>query len=56
MIRKCAYGISRSRDKKGNIVKRNVVDYVMCIHTLVAGGWSMEVLVAEVYDEENNVL
>ena len=51
MKRKNVYGLSRSRDSKGNIVKRSVVDYVMCIHTLVASGWSMEVLVAEVYDE-----
>lgn len=43
-----AFGLSRSRDKKGNIVKR----YVNCIHTLVGGGgWStMEVLIVEVYD------
>ena len=56
MKRKEAYGLSRSRDKKGNIVKRSIVDYVLCIHTLVASGWSMEVLVVEVYEEDDNVL
>lgn len=47
-----AFGLSRSRDKKGNIVKRSLNPYVNCIHTLVGGGgWStMEVLIVEVYD------
>lgn len=33
-----AYGISRSRDKNGKIVKQDLKDYTMCIHTLVGGG------------------
>jgi hypothetical protein len=33
-----AYGLSRSRDKKGVIVKRNVNPYVNCIHASIGGG------------------
>ena len=33
-----AYGVSRSRDKKGRIVKREFKDYVMCIQASVGGG------------------
>ena len=32
------YGVSRSRDKKGKIVKREFKDYTMCIHAQVGGG------------------
>lgn len=32
------YGVSRSRDKKGLIVKRNLNPFVNCIHTMVGGG------------------
>ena len=32
------YGVSRSRDKKGVIVKRNLNPFVNCIHTMVGGG------------------
>ena len=47
-----AYGLSRSRDRKGNIVKRNLNPFVNCIHTNAGGGWkTMEILVVEVYDE-----
>lgn len=50
---KNAYGVSRSRDKKGNIVKREFKDYVMCIHASVGGGReTMMVLVAEEYDTD----
>ena len=31
------YGVSRSRDKKGRIVKREFKDYTMCIHASVGG-------------------
>lgn len=31
------YGVSRSRDKKGNVVKREFKDYVMCLHTSCGG-------------------
>lgn len=34
---KKAYGVSRSRDKKGVIVKRDIRDYTMCLHTCVGG-------------------
>ena len=47
------YGVSRSRDKKGRIVKREFKDYTMCIHASVGGGReTMLVLIAEVYEEE----
>ena len=50
---KTIYGLSRSRDKHGNIVKRNLNDVVNCIHTLVGSGWdTMQVLVVEVYEED----
>lgn len=32
------YGVSRSRDKKGRIVKREFKDYTMCVHASVGGG------------------
>ena len=45
------YGVSRSRDKKGNVVKREFKDYVMCLHTSCGGGReNMMVLIAEVYE------
>ena len=44
-------GLSRTRDKKGRIVKRNVNPYVNCIHTCVGGGHeNMWVLVVECYE------
>lgn len=46
------YGVSRSRDEKGNVVRRELKDYVMCIHASVGGGReNMWVLVAEVYED-----
>ena len=51
------YGLSRSRDRKGNIVKRNLNDVVNCLHASCGGGWEdMWVLVVEVYDEEPEYL
>lgn len=51
-----AFGLSRSRDKKCNIVKRSLNPYVNCIHTMVGGGWdTMEVLVVIVYEENSNL-
>ena len=32
------YGVSRSRDKNGKIVKREFKDYTMCVHASVGGG------------------
>ena len=50
---KTAYGISRSRDRKGVIVNQNLCDYTMCVHTMVGGGWdTMQVLVLEVYESD----
>ena len=47
------YGVSRSRDKKGKIVKREFKDYTMCIHAQVGGGRkNMWVLIAGVYEDE----
>ena len=47
-------GVSRSRDKKGKIVKRELKDYTMCIHAQVgAGRENMWVLIAEVYEEHD---
>ena len=48
------YGVSRSRDKKGRIVKREFKDYTMCIHASVGvGRETMLVLIAEVYEEDS---
>ena len=47
------FGVSRSRDKNGKIVKREFKDYTMCIHAQVgAGRENMWVLIAEVYEDE----
>lgn len=47
-----AYGISRSRDRKGDIVKQDLRDWTMCIHTMAGGGWdTMAILVLEVYED-----
>lgn len=43
------YGVSRNRDKKGKVVKRNLNPYVNCIHTLTGHARdNMEVYVMEV--------
>lgn len=48
-----AYGISRTRDKKGVIIKQTTLPWVNCIHTMVGGGYeTMQVLVLEVYDDK----
>lgn len=45
-----AYGVSRSRDAKGNIVNTEFKEYTMCLHASIGGGHpSMWVLVAEEY-------
>lgn len=55
-MRKNVYGLSRNRDRKGNVVKRNLNPYVNCIHTLVGGGYeTMEVLILEMYEEDTDV-
>lgn len=46
------YGLSRSRDKKGIVGRRNLNPYVNCIHTRVGGARdNMEVYVIEVYED-----
>ena len=49
-----AYGISRTRDKKGVIIKQTTLPWVNCIHTMVGGGYeTMQVLVLEVYEKDS---
>ena len=36
-MKKQAYGVSRSRDRKGNIVHQELKPYTMCIHANVGG-------------------
>lgn len=49
-----AYGVSRTRDKKGAIIKQTTLPWVNCIHRNVGGGWkTMEVLVLEVNMAKN---
>lgn len=51
-MRTDAFGLSRSRDAKGNVVDRPVNNYVNCIHTCVGGGReTMWVLVMERYED-----
>lgn len=47
------YGLSRSRDKQGKVVKRSLNDYVNCLHTQVGSARdNMEVYVVEVYETD----
>lgn len=47
------YGLSRSRDKHGNIVRRRLMDWVNCIQASVNGGTeSRQVLIVEVEVED----
>lgn len=51
-----AYGISRTRDERGNITKTELKPYTMCIHTNVGGGWdTMAVLIAEEYEGNTEI-
>ena len=48
------YGLSRSRDKHGNIVNRNLNDVVNCIHTNAGSIYkTMEILIVEVEDGQD---
>jgi hypothetical protein len=50
-----AYGISRTRDKKGVIIKQTTLPWVNCIHRNCGGGWkTMEILVLEVYEDKDD--
>lgn len=52
MKRIAAYGVSRTRDAKGNVVKREFKPFVMCLHSSCGGGReNMMVLIAEEYEE-----
>ena len=54
-MKKEIYGLSRGRDKKGDIIKRDYKPYVNCIHTMVGAGYeTMQVLVMEVYEDDNS--
>lgn len=54
---KTAYGVSRTRDKKGVIVKRDLRDWINCVHTMAGSGWeTMEILVLEVYEDTGSSL
>ena len=45
-----AYGLSRTRDKHGDVVKRRLNPWVNCLHTQMGGGReNMYVLVVEIY-------
>lgn len=51
-----AYGISRTRDKKGEIIKQATLPWVNCIHRNAGGGWkTMEILVLEVYEDDDTL-
>ena len=51
-MRTDAFGLSRSRDAKGNVVDRPINDYVNCITASVGGGYNtMWVLVLETYED-----
>lgn len=46
------YGLSRTRDAKGNIVKRSLHPYVNCLHASCGGGYeTMMILVVEVEND-----
>lgn len=48
------YGLSRVRNEKGEVVKRDLKEWVNCIHPNSGGGYeTMWVLVIEIYDEED---
>ena len=50
------YGLSRSRDKTGKVVKRSLNPYVNCLHTQVGGARdNMEVYVIEIMEKEDIV-
>lgn len=46
-----AYGLSRTRDGRGRIVRRSINPYANCINCS-AGGGTMGVFIIEVYDEK----
>ena len=49
---KAAYGVSRTRDKKGAIIKQTTLDWVNCLHASCGGGYeTMQVLILEVYED-----
>lgn len=56
MKRTAVYGVSRTRDRKGEIVKRDLRGWVNCVHTMAGAGWeTMEILVLEVYEKDSGI-
>lgn len=54
-MKKQIWGLSRVRDKKGNIIKRDLKPYVNCIHTMAGSGYeTMQILVLECYADERD--
>lgn len=48
-------GLSRTRDKKGNIVNYTLNTFVNCVHAHIGHAFdTMQVLVVEVEDEQDN--
>ena len=53
MSKKSFFGLSRSRDKSGKIIKRTLNSYVNCIHTKIGNPFdTMDVLVAEICENK----
>ena len=51
------YGLSRVRDEKGAVVKRDLKDWVNCIHPNSGGGYeTMWVLVLEVHEDDTDTI
>lgn len=54
-MKKEIYDLSRTRDKKGEIVKRTLKNHVNCLHASCGGGYeTMLILVVEIYEEDNS--
>lgn len=52
---KIVYGLSRVRDRNGDVIKRDLKDWVNCIHSSAGGGFeNMMVLVVEVWIYEDD--
>lgn len=53
MSNKIFFGLSRSRDKSGKIIKRSLNNYVNCIHAMIGNPFdTMDVLVVEICDKK----
>ena len=47
MMNKIIYGLSRTRNSKGEVVKWTEKPYVNCIHTYIGGRMNMGIFVIE---------